>query len=99
MQMVGFGSHRLVTCLLALAVSMSVRPARASDDQLANAAEQHDVGAVRRLLAQGADVNGEQPDGGTALHWAAHWNNVQVVTWLVAAGARVDATNDYGVTP
>ena len=51
------------------------------------------------LLAQGVDVNTAQPDGATALHWAAHWNDVKTATRLIRAGARVNVPNDYGVTP
>jgi ankyrin repeat protein len=44
-------------------------------------------------------VNGRQPDGASALHWAAHWNDSRLVDRLLAAGAAVDAANDHGVTP
>ena len=33
----------------------------------------------RRLLKQHAAVNTAQPDGTTALHWAAHWNDAETV--------------------
>jgi ankyrin repeat protein len=33
------------------------------------------------------------------LHWAAHWNDLETVRALLAAGARPDAANRYGVTP
>lgn len=36
---------------------------------------------------------------GTALHAAAEENQVEVVKILVAAGADVEARNDYGLTP
>jgi ankyrin repeat protein len=35
----------------------------------------------------------------TALHWAAHWNDIPVAKRLVAAGAKAAAANRYGVTP
>lgn len=40
-----------------------------------------------------------QGDGTTALHWAAHWNQRVAAERLIAAGAEVDAENEYGVTP
>ena len=40
-----------------------------------------------------------QVDGATALHWAAHWNDLQIATLLIRAGADVNATDDHGVTP
>jgi ankyrin repeat protein len=45
------------------------------------------------------DVNAPQPDGTTALHWAAQRNDLDTVTLLIGAGANVNAANDYGVTP
>ena len=35
----------------------------------------------------------------TALHWAAHWNDSTTVKALIAAGARAERANRYGVTP
>lgn len=67
--------------------------------RVADAAEQRRTAAVRMLLKQGADPNAPQADGATALHWAAHWNEVDLAKTLLKAGARVDATNDYGVSP
>ena len=39
------------------------------------------------------------PDGATALHWAAHWNDAATVDALIRAGANVNAATDIGVTP
>ena len=50
-------------------------------------------------MKERADVNGRQPDGATALHWAAHWADMETVTVLLAAGADPNAANDFGVTP
>ena len=44
------------------------------------------------------DVNAAQKDGATALHWAAHWDDVEIAELLLQAGAHVNAANDYGVT-
>jgi len=54
------------------------------------------------LLGVGLTVQaGEAPqdDGTTALHWAVHELDFPRVAQLIAAGADVNATNDYGVTP
>ena len=51
------------------------------------------------LLAERVDPNVRQPDGATALHWAAQWDDVATVDLLIRAGADINATNDYGVTP
>ena len=67
--------------------------------ELLDAARRGDGGAVRALLDAGADADVRQPDGATALHWAAHWDDAAMARLLVQAGAGVDAANAYGVTP
>ncbi len=53
-----------------------------------------------RAPAQHVDVNIPQPDGSTALTWAAHWNDVETADLLIAAGANANAASgDYGSTP
>ena len=44
------------------------------------------------------DVNAPQPDGSTALLWAAYWNDEKAVEELLAAGANVNASNRDGFT-
>ena len=92
-----------VLCALCIAL-----PSAANDDVwLVAAAKGRDWDSVTRLLApedhgrpnQGPDVDTPQPDGATALHWAAHWNHVATIDALVDAGANVDAENEYGATP
>src|ERR1700704_6332307 len=82
----------LLLCLPALS-DAGGRPA------IIDAARQREVAAVRVLLKHHVDVNVMQPDGATALLWAAHWDDVALADILIRAGARVDAVNDYGVSP
>ena len=70
-----------------------------SDLRLVEAAKSRDTQSVRALLEQQADVNTPQADGATALHWVAHWDDVQMADLLFRAGINVNAANDYGVTP
>jgi ankyrin repeat protein len=65
----------------------------------ADAAQNRDLSALRPLLKQRAAVNAAQPDGTTALHWAAHWNDAEAVRLLLQAGADPKAANRYGATP
>src|SRR6266496_131125 len=65
----------------------------------ANAAESRNIDGLKNLLKQRADVNAAQPDGTTALHWAAHWNDAEAVSLLLRAGANAKAMNRYGATP
>jgi ankyrin repeat protein len=45
------------------------------------------------------DVNKAQPDGATALSWAAYLNNDAAVDALLKAGAKVNVADEYGETP
>ena len=72
---------------------------RASDLRLVDAVQSNHPELVRALLKEHVDVNAPQPDGATALIWAAHWKNLETAGLLIAAGANVNAANEYGVTP
>ena len=54
---------------------------------------------VAGLLGRGADVNAQEPDGSTALAWAAIRANADVARILLAAGADPNLTNSYGIGP
>jgi ankyrin len=58
-----------------------------------------DIESVRALLMQRADVNAPQGDGATALHWAAHLDDLVIADLLIRAGARPGAANDVAATP
>lgn len=51
------------------------------------AADGGSVEVARLLIDAGSDVNARQPDGGTALHTAAHEGNRDLVDLLLARGA------------
>jgi uncharacterized protein len=59
-------------------------------------ADRHDAAVA--LINQGADVRVRDVDGTTALHWAAHYGDIELAKRLVRAGADVKAVNDYGST-
>jgi uncharacterized protein len=69
------------------------------DTRLIDAARHQDHRAVLALLKEGIDVNATQPDGATALHWAAYWNDPRTADLLIGAGADVNAKNELGATP
>jgi ankyrin repeat protein len=60
-------------------------------------AKDHD-GAVS-LLDKHVDVNQKSADGTTALHWAVHYDDKDLVRRLIKAGADVSAVNDYSSSP
>ena len=84
--------------LLALCVATTTY-AGAEDQRLVEAVERQDRAAARVFIDEVIDVNTAQPDGATALHWAAHWNDLELTSLLVAAGADVNVVNELGVTP
>ena len=93
---------RSTTCASALFVVLlagSASALAASDTRVVRAVQQDDNAALRAALEQGADVNGRLGDGSTALHWAAHRGDRELVSVLVRAGAAVNAANDLRVTP
>jgi uncharacterized protein len=90
--------------LLVLAAFAAVGPGRSATlpptgPDVADAAQRQDVPALRALLKQHANVKAAQPDGTTALHWAAHWNDTETVKLLLAAGADAKTSNRYGASP
>ena len=72
--------------------------AGAADSVVADAAKKDDRAAVERLIAAHKDVNAPQIDGTTALHWAAHADDLELAAKLLAAGAKPGAVNRYGMT-
>ena len=84
---------------IGLLVLVATLGAGAADAQLIQAVKKGDATAVRALLARDADASARQGDGATALHWAAHLNDLETADLLIGASAAVDAANDLGVTP
>ncbi|MEV0613209.1 ankyrin repeat domain-containing protein [Nonomuraea sp. NPDC050404] len=77
------------------------RPSEGEEEGLALCAaaawDRTEVAGV--LLAAGAEVDGRESGGWTALLWAAANGHAAVGKVLIAAGADVNATNDDGDTP
>src|SRR5258706_9434542 len=73
--------------------------AAGKDALLADAVQRGDRPAVLTLLKTHADLNAPQGDGATALHWAAYLDDADTAALLIKAGARVDSSHNYGVTP
>ncbi len=80
-----------------LLVASTLTAAEAPD--LIDAVKTGDRNRVETLIAGGADVDARQGDGATALHWAAHRNDLAAADSLIAAGATVNAANALGATP
>jgi uncharacterized protein len=81
-------------CLLLAAACVS-----ACAGTVVDAVKNGDSATALALLKQHADVNAPEPDGTTALAWAARQDDRDMAARLIKAGANVKAANRYGVTP
>jgi ankyrin repeat protein len=82
--------------LTALLASANLAYAQAD---VADAAMQRDNARVASLLQEGANVNGAQADGATALHWAAYYGDIGLAQLLLDSDADPSAANRNGSTP
>ena len=84
---------------LTVLLSISARAASSVDLGLLESARTGTREQVRAALAAGASPNERQPDGATALAWAVHRDDLEMVEVLIGAGADLNAANDYGIAP
>ena len=66
---------------------------------LVDLAKQDNKDAAIALIDKHVDVNTPTSDGTTALAWAAHNGDVDLVDRLLRAGADAKAKNQFGATP
>jgi ankyrin repeat protein len=90
--------HRMRLTLLVVACMCWSAGALAASD-VADAVMRKDSARLAQLLKAKAAVNAAQPDGSTALHWAAYHDNIDAATALLKARANPSATTDTGMTP
>ena len=57
--------------------------ALAASSPVADAVQNRNMASLQALLKQHASVNAAQPDGTSALHWAAHWNDAETAGLLL----------------
>ena len=87
-----------VVCWVCVVGLLTVDLSSASD-ALVQAVRAGDQARTAALIEQGVDVNAANPDGATALHWAAHVSDLDTLRLLLQAGASANVSNVYGVTP
>jgi ankyrin repeat protein len=85
--------------ILIVLLAHAALSAAGADARLIKAVRSKDAAAVRALIKQRIDVNAAQGDGATALHWAAHVDDLAIADLLIRAGARAAVANDNGFTP
>jgi uncharacterized protein len=96
-RVLGWGLAAAVGVSVVIGAQMAI--AASADRRLASAVKSRDLVSVRSLMAQHVDVNVPDVEGMTALHWAAHWDDLDVARQLIRAGANTRSANRYGVTP
>src|SRR5579862_6201795 len=89
---------RSVVVVMCSGAALSIAGYGAPASPVADAAMNQNRGEARALVAKKADVNAAQPDGTTALMWAARAGDLELVDLLLAAGANVKAANQDGAS-
>jgi len=90
---------RVGKAILLLAAAQVSLGAAGADPRLIKAVRGKDAATVRALIKQRVDVNASQGDGATALHWAAHVDDLTIADLLIRAGAKASVANENGFTP
>jgi ankyrin repeat protein len=90
---------RVGKAILLLAAAQVSLGAAGADPRLIKAVRTKDTATVRALIKQRVDVNAPQGDGATALHWAAHVDDLTIADLLIRAGAKAAVANENGFTP
>lgn len=90
---------RARTLAVSVLLTSAVFAATLADTRLLDAVKSDNLAAVRTALAQGASVRAADPDGATALHWAAIRDNEEIAAALLAAGAQAEVKTRFNVTP
>ena len=63
------------------------------------AAASGNIRAISAFIENGADIGFKNPNGATALHFAANRHHAEIVTLLLDHGAAIDARDHLGETP
>jgi ankyrin repeat protein len=87
------------TSLAVFAALLAVSTSSYAASDVADATMRGDRAALRAALDAKLDVDAPQPDGATALHWAAYRGDAEAVRLLLGADATPAVANRAGATP
>ena len=90
---------RRTTLILLALMGVLAHGIAVAASEVADAAMRRDLPQIKQLIRASSDVNAAQPDGTTALHWAAFHGDTAVASALLAARARTDTATGTGMTP
>jgi ankyrin repeat protein len=92
----------IIECSLFVSVRSEVLWAKEPDSNrnLVDAAQLKNWKRVQELIHETPkDLDQTQSDGMSALHWAVYWNEPSIVSELLAANAKANSENQYGMSP
>jgi ankyrin repeat protein len=92
-------SLRLAAALCAVVLPLGAWGGEAENAALLEAVRGQRSDAALAALASGASPGVHEPDGTTALHYAAHYGDARVAAALLRAKADPNARNEFGATP
>ncbi len=90
---------KVFTTVVAVLLLISGQTVTAAGTNLVDTVKDRDYEAARALLYSAVDVNEQQADGTTALHWAVLRDDLEIARLLIDSGADTNLVNDYGVGP
>lgn len=91
--------HMKKSLITAMSVLLSATAAQAAvQDLIANVKSQN-IEAVRQMLDNGEDVNAQNEQGSTALHYAIALDDAEMARLLIENGANLYVANNKGWTP
>jgi ankyrin repeat protein len=93
---------RILFSIVCISLLLSAYARAAEPDknaQLIDAAKAGDLGAVQKLLAEGADINAKQTTTGVTALWIAAWQgHTEVVKFLLGKNVDVNTKATDGTT-
>ncbi|NIN33929.1 MAG: hypothetical protein GTO60_01955, partial [Gammaproteobacteria bacterium] len=78
------------TLISLLAVVLVSSTAVRADIQLIQATKAGDTASISKLIRDKVNINQQAPDGTTAMHWAIHRDEPEIVTLLIEADANLN---------
>jgi len=89
----------LIIGLIILFISCNRIDTSSPNAMLITSAKAGDLDYLKLAIAKGANINMQDENGGTPLHWAVYYNRKEIVKFLLMQGANPFITDKNGITP